>query len=810
MRNETNLPPGARTRSSQPRIPPTHHINHHKDDEDDDDDNHDDHGEEFLRNETNLPPGVRARSSQPRIPPTLNTNHHNDDDGDDSGDNNDDGDDDDEAIAEEQPGRARWRKQINHLILRKTLYKLGNRGTLSILERAYFYIQRLKVLINLPADEREKVRQALRNRLETSSKSFSPYCGDPLCSPRMGKCGNHLSLQIPNFSLTDKKVKIEKHFLFSGPVKGKHSLGDYESVLASEFIPPKSFFEDFAYHPSIRIKLFDQMCCLFTLKVNIKGFQVQTLNRSNGPLYIARGRKQRCYLTSTISEPRFRIIDPKSAFFKLCLTAAHAASLGKSPQETQAFFLGLNLITPSLTRHIRSYTSECLSCRLNHAFEARKNYLMQSLEPSPTGKLISIAKAKSSFSQVCVDLSGQYFYLSNNRQRQGIYFLMCVSSHFCGETRIIPVRDKTVQSILLGLKTLAYGSSSKLEVCLFDAGTEYLRYVTKTSPMEQTTNKEPLSERWFMSLFKNSIQTDLEQYGIFIQHGKARHSAINIAENKIREMKRVFKSFQIFRKSEFPIDIFQIHLILSIVHYILETRPVCIVGTQVYSLQDFRSLFLKGGKLTNSECGIPLKSKEVVQEHERLHSLYNQVTTSLLAHHIPSLLSTHHPRESYKQSISVGQLRPNDVIWDSVGFKETGSISGNLGRVLEKSESQRFCLIQKCIQKDGKLRQICVSRPCEYISFICHGNEENIIFEPQYNLFSFNECLQQSQKAETIYNIPSRNNATKPQIQPNATKPQIQPNAIEPQVQPQATEPQIQPSQRFSKRGRLLKPPKKW
>lgn len=519
---------------------------------------------------------------------------------------------------------------------------------------------------------------------------------------------------------------------------------------------------------------------------------IKCLEGSKGLLYVARGRKQRCYLTSTTFEPRFRIINPKSAFFKLCLASAHAASLGKSPQESQAFFLALNIIVPSLARHIKNHASECFSCRLNHAFEARKNYLMQSLEPSPSGKLFSIARATSSFNQVCIDLSGQYFYMSTNRQRQGIYFLMCVSSHFCGETRIIPIRDKSIKSILTGLKTLSYSSSSKLEICLFDAGTEYLRNVTKTSPMIPNSTKEPLSEQWFKSLFKKEIQTDLENYGIFIQHGKARHSAINIAENKIRELKRVFKSFQIFRKSDFPTDIFQIHLILSIVHYILETRPICIVGSKVYSIQDFRNLFLTGGQLTDSECGIPLKSKEVVKEHQRLHLLHGQVTTSLLAHHIPSLLMSHHPREKYKQSIFVEQLKPGDVVWDSVGFRQTGSISGNLGRVLQKSQSHRFCLIQKCVQNKGKLKQICVSRPCEYISFVCHGTENNIVFEPKYNLFNFDECLQQPQAAKTIYNLP--------------------PAQMQPMQQPmqQMQQPMQQPAQKFSKRGRLIKSRKNW
>ena len=169
--------------------------------------------------------------------------------------------------------------------------------------------------------------------------------------------------------------------------------------------------------------------------------------------------------------------------------------------------------------------------------------------------------------------------------------------------------------------------------------------------MEPTLEQEPLADKWYKSLFRNTVQTNLEQHGIFLQYGKARHAAVSVVENKIKELKKVFKSFQIFRKSPYPVDIFQIHLILSIVHYVLETRPICIVGTQVYSLQDFRVLLFQGGRLVNSECGIPLKSKDVTLEH----GLHNQVTSSLLAHHIPSLLKTHHPSNP-SPSRSSGQM----------------------------------------------------------------------------------------------------------------------------------------------------------
>ena len=68
--------------------------------------------------------------------------------------------------------------------------------------------------------------------------------------------------------------------------------------------------------------------------------------------------------------------------------------------------------------------------------------------------------------------------------------------------------------------------------------------------------------------------------------------------------------------------------------------------------------------MTDSNSGLPIKSQKVMEQHKKLHEIHGQVVTALMAHHIPSLLSTHHPRESYKQSIQVEQLQVNDVVFD--------------------------------------------------------------------------------------------------------------------------------------------------
>ena len=644
---------------------------------------------------------------------------------------------------------------MSTLVSRKSLYLLGNRGILNILEWIKFYILRLKVLISLPSEKRTELRTILKLRLTTIRASFDPFCGNILCQPRDGGCKTHCSLPTSDVPLTDPKLKSEKHLMFPGVIRGSSLLGEYEIPLVTVKPSPDFFFTDFSYNKSLRIYLFDYLCCLFTAKLTIKGFQLRTLMRPVGTMYLACGRKQRCFITEKTFEPRLRILDPKSSFFRLCISAAHTSSLGKSPQESTAYLLGLNVTTSELKKHVTNFTSTCYACNLNRAYDSRNNHLMQSLEPSPSGRLLSLASAESSFNHVCVDLSGQYSYLTYNRQRQSIYFLMCVSCHWAGETKVIPLRDKTVTSIMTGFQTLAYHFSTKINVCLFDAGTEFLTYVNQVSPMQPLPKDEVLADKWYESLLKKSVQTHLEQSGIFLQFGKARHAAVSVAENKIRLLKRMFKSLSIFRKSDYPCDIFDIHLILSLVHHIVATRPICILGNKIYSLQDFRTLLLRGGNLMDSNCGIPIRGAQVKKAHDNLHDLRNIVINSMLAQYIPSLLKSHHDRENYKQSIPVEELRPGDIVFDSVTFREQGTISGSLARVIQKSQSERFCLVQKCVMSHGKLRQVCLSRPCEKISFICPGTREKLYFDQNYELFNFEKCLQRQKEPTTLYNLPS-------------------------------------------------------
>ena len=55
---------------------------------------------------------------------------------------------------------------------------------------------------------------------------------------------------------------------------------------------------------------------------------------------------------------------------------------------------------------------------------------------------------------------------------------------------------------------------------------------------------------------------------------------------------------------------------------------------------------------------------------------------------------------------------------------------------------------------DKKFQQLCVSRPCEYVNFICSGSEKEVVFDQKHSLFEFGKYLQRSSSPSTLYALP--------------------------------------------------------
>merc|ERR1712016_340723 len=101
-------------------------------------------------------------------------------------------------------------------------------------------------------------------------------------------------------------------------------------------------------------------------------------------------------------------------------------------------------------------------------------------------------------------------------------------------------------------------------------------------------------------------------------------------------------------------------------------------------------------------------------------------------------------------------MGPNDIVFDQVGFSESANIAGNLGRVIQTSESGRVVLIQKSINchNDKKFQQLAVSRPCEQLNFICSGSEKEVTFDQKHSLFEFGKYLKRPSSPSTLYALP--------------------------------------------------------
>ena len=649
---------------------------------------------------------------------------------------------------------TRWQTQVSELISRKLLYSFSNKSFITILEYVLFYINRLRILSKQPSEKKEKIRLQLKAILEQNKRNCGVYCGRSYCTINNSSCIQHSSpswSSIPTGKV--KPGKIEKHLLFLPHLTNCHQFGIYEGQ-EKEFFQTNDFWAPYKFNPTLRTKIFHQMCLLFSKEEKLKGFEVVWREG----LFLAKGRLQRNFISNKVSEPRFRIIDKESNFMRVCIKAAHESSLGKSPQECVSQLFAMNVICDDIKIQCRKFYQSCHACNINKAYEKRNNYLIQSKTPGPSSLLESLGSASSIFSQVVVDLTGKLFYRDEWNQKRSIYFLVCVSCHFAGQTRIIPIKDKTTHSIIVGFKTLVYSTSSHLEIILCDAGTEFLKHITNTSTM--APSGEPLAKKWYYSLTSPEIGRELQNSSIVLQFGKARHSQVCVVENKVRELKRTIYSFKIFGKDIYPTTIQEIYLIVSMFEYILDTRPVAILGNQVYSVQDLKRLCLKAGKF-DSTNRLPVKSKEVSEIHSRLSEIYEQIIHSIFSNHLDSLLITNHPRENYKQGHSTEILSIGTIVFDQIGYRETGVISGNLARVLQLGESKRFCLIQKSILKpDGSYKSICVSRPTEHINYIASPDHLETYFCPVPDLFQVQTCLG-PKPTETIYRLPDIKSHTK-------------------------------------------------
>ena len=157
---------------------------------------------------------------------------------------------------------------------------------------------------------------------------------------------------------------------------------------------------------------------------------------------------------------------------------------------------------------------------------------------------------------------------------------------------------------------------------------------------------------------------------------------------------------------------------------------------RIFSLQNINSLFLDQGRLQSAGFdgievpGVKMK-KQVEAICDRLACLRKELATLIVATHLPSLFDINEKREKVKRKKHLSSdLKPGDLIFDSVHYSSTSNLTGSLGKVVKLGTSTRHCLIEKCLPSFGKkeptfatFAKNVVSRPTGELHFICSKDE---------------------------------------------------------------------------------------
>ena len=652
------------------------------------------------------------------------------------------------------PGTPCWKTQVEGLIERKMLYGLGPKSIISILEKVTFYLKKLRFLASLPSQDRSQVRERikrdyLKNISNVSTWGHQEQCNQLLCglAPKRTCAKKHLLLHPVS---PQPETQTSKGEDITEQKNGAHSL--FHSISTTGFglgratpeTNKKLFHGTYQSSLSTRQEVFRHLCYLFNHKSEDKGFHWEERETMWGPSWVAIGRTQRDWLKTQDMVLCFHPLSPSSSFYTLCLKEAHDSSLGMSPELAKLYLASLNVYLPGVNKQLRELTKACTACNISMARQGRSDTQMRSTHAGPSGLLTTLGTISPGMAVMQVDLTGPLVYRSHDYYELKLWFLVCVSSHW-GQVKILPVKSKSTSDVMVALKTLALQTSTKFELLFSDFGGEFEPLHTNYSPMQDTHTSEPVAERWFDGFKKEQAQLQLAGLGIFVRMGGKRHEQMGKVEGKIYQIKRVLKSLHLFSPCAEPCDLFEIHYLLALCEHVLHSRPVLISGGSIYSISTLRALTMEAGTMVGEDDGLYPRGTAADTKQKidsaclRMKQLKTMVTTSMLAHSLPTLLDTVHRRERVKHGQPVDLLKEGDIVFDSIGFKETSSICGNICRILQLGASGNHCLLGKANLKPSVSRgqvfpQLAISRPSNYLHFICNGdNSDDVLIGENVN-----------------------------------------------------------------------------
>ena len=661
------------------------------------------------------------------------------------------------TISNLEPGSARcWKTQVETLLLRKMMYGLGPKSAVSILEKVLWYLKKLRFLASLPSQDRSQVKERikrdyLKNISNVSTWGRQEQCNQLLCglAPKRTCAKKHLLLHpVP----PQPETQASEGESIAEQKNGAHSL--FHSISTTGFglgrTTPETnsslFHGTYQSSLSTRQEVFRHLCYLFNHKSEEeKGFHWEERETRWGPSWVAIGRTQRDWLKPQDMVPCFHPLSPSSPFYTLCLRQAHNSSLGMSPELARLYLASLNVYLPGVNKRLKELTKACTACNISVARQGRSDTQMRSTHAGPSGLLTTLGTTSPGMAVMQVDLTGPLVYRSHDYYELKLWFLVCVSSHW-GQVKILPVKSKSTSDVMVALKTLALQTSTKFELLFSDYGGEFEPLHTNFSPMQDTLPSEPVAERWFAGFQKPQRQLQLAGLGIFVRMGGKRHEQMGKVEGKIYQIKRVLKSLHLFSPCAEPCDLFEIHYLLALCEHVLHSRPILISGGNIYSISTLRALTMEAGTMVGEDDGLYPRGTAADTKQKidsaclRMSSLKTMVTTSMLAHSLPSLLDTVHRRERVKHGQPVDLLKKGDIVFDSIGFKETSSICGNICRILQLGTSGNHCLLGKANLSAGKSKpgqvfpQLAISRPSNYLHFICNGdNNDDVLIGEDVN-----------------------------------------------------------------------------
>ena len=480
-----------------------------------------------------------------------------------------------------------------------------------------------------------------------------------------------------------------------------------------------------------QILSFDYLCSLFTSFEEIKGLSVEEEKCLWGSVYIGLGRIQRDWLKQIDSIPRLRVLGP-SVFLDLCIHSAHKASLGLTPELASLYFYGLRVACDHLATSLRKVADSCISCNHVDARVGRVDTRIKSLNEAPSGRLTTLSSLHGGYESLQIDLCGPVAFLdAATNTPLKLYFLVAISNIF-GHIKVLPIRNKKTESIILGLKTLCLGHHTRIQFLASDSEAGLAPLFNHFSPM-QDDDQYLSGQEWLDSFHREASQLQLAGMGIFLKMGTNRNATA--VEKRIGQLKHLLRSFSFFTTDSQPTDLFKINYMCRVIEYSLMTRPLFACKGRIFSLQNINSLFLDQGRLQSAGFdGIEspgLMKRQVEAICSRLHCLRKELATLIVATHLPTLFDINEKRERVKRKKHLStDLRPGDLIFDSVHYSSSSNLTGSLGKVVKLGTSTRHCLIEKCLPSHGKkeptfatFAKNVVSRPTGELHFICSNDE---------------------------------------------------------------------------------------